>query len=214
MPEIKWDIKRGAQIYGSVFDARLKGWIATGKIKVGEVLVWRSGFSGWRKPEELEEFQSYFKQWERSQLRKVRRRKRKRLIRHRGLEDKEIKDILIIDDEKDICTLLGDVLTQDGYNVTTANTRREGIACIKRHSPHLVFLDLKLPDGDGLKILSKIKEINPNTRVNIISAYGSEEKKEEARQKGVDMFIDKPFTEEMILNSVRETTRELTKKSA
>lgn len=212
MPEIKWDIKRGAQIYGSVFDARLKGWVATGKIKAGEVLVWRSGFSGWRKPEELEEFQSYFKQWERSQLRKVRRRKR--LIRHRTLEDKEIKDILIIDDEKDICTLLGDLLTQDGYNVTTANTRREGIACIKRHSPHLVFLDLKLPDGDGLKILSKIKEISPNTRVNIISAYGSEEKKEEARQKGVDMFIDKPFTEETILNSLRETTKELTKKSA
>jgi len=202
MPEIKWDIRRGVGIYRAVFDARLKSWITTGKIKAGEVLIWRSGFSGWRKPEELEELQPYFKRWERSLLRKI-RRKRKRLIGHGGLGDKEIKDILIIDDEKDICTLLSDVLTQDGYNVTTANTKREGIACIKKQPPHLVFLDLKLPDGNGLKILSKIKKINPKTRVNIISAYGDEEKREEAKRQGVYAFIDKPFTEETILDSVK-----------
>jgi len=210
MAEIKWDIRRGAGIYRLVFDVRLKSWIATGKIKAGEALVWRGGFSGWRKPEELEELQPYFKRWERSQLRRI---KRRRLLRHKTLPDKEIKNILIIDDEKDICSLLGDVLTNNGYNVTTANTKREGIACIKKQPPHLVFLDLKLPDGDGLKALSKIKKINPKTRINIISAYGSEEKREEAKQKGVYAFIDKPFTEEIILDSVKEASRELAGKN-
>ncbi len=74
MAEIKWDIKRGADVYRQVFDSRLKSWISTGKIKPGEVVVYRSGFSGWRKPEELEELIPYFRRYEKDQLKKIRKR--------------------------------------------------------------------------------------------------------------------------------------------
>ena len=115
-----------------------------------------------------------------------------------------VKNILIIDDEKDLCQLLGDTLSSHGYNVESANTRRKAMSSLKSRSPDLVFLDLKLPDSDGLRLLSCIKKINPSTAVNIISAYGSEEVRDKARKLGTYGFIDKPFSEETILRNIRE----------
>lgn len=201
MAEIRWDIRRGADIYRQILDGRLRHWISTGKIKPGEVVVWRSGFSGWRKPEELEELISYFQHYEIVQLRKIKRRES---VRKALSEKTRVKNILIIDDEKDLCRLLGDTLSSHGYNVEFANTRREAMSSLKRRSPDLVFLDLKLPDGDGLKLLCKIRKINHSTIVNIITAYGNEEIRDEARKLGAYGFIDKPFSEEDILRSIRE----------
>ena len=201
MVEIKWDIKRGVDVYRQVFDSRLKSWISTGKIKPGEVVVYRSGFSGWRKPEELNEIIPYFRRYEKAQLRRIKRRKPARSTLSKKTQ---IKNILIIDDEKDLCQLLGDTLSSHGYNVESANTRREAMSSLKSHSPDMVFLDLKLPDGDGLRLLSCIKKINPSTAVNIISAYGTEEVRDKARKLGAYGFIDKPFSEETILRNIRE----------
>ncbi len=172
MAEIKWDIKRGADVYRQVFDSRLKSWISTGKIKPGEVVVYRSGFSGWRRPEELEELISYFRRYEKGQLRKLKRRK---LVRMALPEKTQVKNILIIDDEKDLCQLLGDTLSSHDYNVKFAHTKKNALSSLKEQTPDMVFCDLKLPDGDGMKILSKIKKISPGTIVNIITAYGSDE---------------------------------------
>ncbi len=206
MAEIRWDIKRGADIYRQVADIRLKSWISTGKIKPDEAVVWRGGFSGWRRPEELEELIPYFRHYEIGKLRKIEERKieERKLVRKALPEKTRIKNILIIDDEKDLCQLLGDTLSSHGYNVECANTNREAISSLNSRSPDLVFLDLKLPDGDGLRLLSSIKKINPSTTVNIISAYGTEEVRDEARRLGAYVFIDKPFSEEAILSIIRE----------
>ncbi|MDP3787536.1 MAG: response regulator [Candidatus Omnitrophota bacterium] len=201
MAEIRWDIKRSADVYRQILDARLKFWISAGKIKSGEVIVWRGGFSGWRKPEELEELIPYFRRYERSQLRKTKRRKP---VRRAILEKTQIKNILIIDDEKDLCQLLGDTLSSHGYNVEFAHTKKEAFSSLKSQTPDMVFCDLKLPDGDGMRILSKIRKIMPGTIVNIITAYGSEEARDEARRLGAHGFIDKPFSEEDILDNIRE----------
>lgn len=199
MQEIKWDIKRGSEIYRVIYNSRLIVWISTGKIKRGETMVWRSGFSGWRKPEELAELAPFFEAWEKLPLRKM---ERKELPAPVVPQPKRIKNILIIDDEKDLCSLLSEALKARGYHVVTANTKREGMDRIKE-SPDLVFLDLKLPDGDGIHILAKIRRLCPEAIVNIISAYGSEERRAEAREKGACDFIDKPFTESDILNCLR-----------
>ena len=201
MVEIKWDIKRGADVYRQVFDSRLKSWISTGKIKPGEVVVYRSGFSGWRKPEELNEIIPYFRRYEKAQLRKIKRRKPARSILP---EKTQIKNILIIDDEKDLCQLLGDTLSSHDYNVRFAHTKKNALSSLREQTPDMVFCDLKLPDGDGMKILSKIKKISPSTIVNIITAYGSDETRDEAKRLGAYSFIDKPFSEEDILGNIRE----------
>ncbi|MDP2906050.1 MAG: response regulator, partial [Candidatus Omnitrophota bacterium] len=156
MIDIKWDIKRGADVYRQVFNGRLKSWISTGKVKRGEAVVIRSGFSGWRKPEVLKELIPYFRRYEKAQLRKIKRRKSARSILP---EKTQIKNILIIDDENDLCLLLGDALSSHGYNVKCAHTRKEAMSSLNTQAPDMVFCDLKLPDGDGMKILSKVRSI-------------------------------------------------------
>lgn len=205
MAEIKYDIKRGADIYRVIYEPRLQKWISSGKIKRGEVLVWRSGLSGWRKAEELEELAPFFEKWEKLELKKA---KRERLKKQALPSKKQIRNILIIDDEKDLCSLLHDTLSERKYNVAIANTKKDGMGYMRKKRPDLVFLDLKLPDGDGLKLIPKIKKIHPKTLVNVISAYGSEESKEEAKEKGAYSFIDKPFTEKEILKSIRKVNRD------
>ena len=195
--EIKYDIKRGAQIYRVIYGTRLRSWISKGVIKRGETVVWRSGLSGWRKPEELAELTPFFKQWERQQLQEAERKKKGLLLK------RKIKNILIIDDEKDLCSLLSESLTQRNYNVLTANTKREAMACLKKKSPDLVLLDLKLPNGSGIKLLPRIKRINPETIVIVISAYGSEEARQMAKKGGAFSLINKPFTEEDILRAIK-----------
>ncbi len=194
MTEIKYDVKRGADIYRLILYSRLRSWILRGIIKRDEAIVWRSGLSGWRKPEDLEELKPYFKQKYEEDLKRD-----KQITQPIFFPKRRIGNILIIDDEEDLCWLLSNILRAKGYNVIIANNISEGVARLKE-SPDLVFLDLKLPDGEGMNILPKIKEINSETLVTVISAYGSAEKREKAMKEGVCSFIDKPFTEETILS--------------
>ena len=80
MEEIKYDIRRGGDIYRSIYDTRLQSWISTGKIKRGEIIVWRSGLSGWRRAEELEELAPFFEKRERYKLRRLKRKRLKKEI--------------------------------------------------------------------------------------------------------------------------------------
>ncbi|MBU2540702.1 MAG: response regulator [Candidatus Omnitrophica bacterium] len=201
MAEIKYDIRKGIDIYRAIYTSRLQSWISEGKIKQGEVLVWRSGLSGWRRPEELDELIPFFEKWEKRQLKKL---KRKKQTTQPSAYNGQIKNILIVDDEQDMCSLLQDALSQRDFNVAVANTKKEAINSIRKKAPDLVLLDLKLPDANGIKLLSRIKKIHPKTAVDIISAYGSEESKEEAKERGAHSFIDKPFTEREVLRSIRQ----------
>jgi len=198
MVEIKYDVRRGADTYRLIYFARLRSWILKGIIKRDEALVWRSGLSGWRKPEELQELRPYFEQRETEDL------KRGKAVEKQVLFPKKwIRNILIIDDEEDLCWLLSNTLTDKGYNVSIANTLSDGIACLKEDLD-LVLLDLKLPDGNGIDMLPRIRKGAPQVLVVIISAYGSEEKKVEAEEKGAHDFIDKPLTGEKILNTIKQ----------
>lgn len=202
MSELKYDVRRGADTYRSIYHSKLKSWILKGIIKQDEALVWRSGLSGWRKPEELEELIPFFKQREQVLLR---RKKEELRPKPALLPKRQIKNVLIVDDEEDLCWLLTNALQSKGYNVSAANSIIKGIACLKKKVPNLVLLDLKLPDGNGMNMLPEIKAAAPQAVVVIISAYGSEEKREEAKNKeGVHGFIDKPFTEERILETIAQ----------
>lgn len=200
MRGLKYDIKRGADTYRAIWGSRLVKWIASGKIKAGEILVWRSGLSGWRRAEELEELLPFFQKQE---------ERPRKASSHRTAHDfkiagdrKRIQKILLIDDERDLCWLLADVLGKKGYAVTSANSKKAALAVLEKEMPDMVILDLKLPDGDGMNIIAKIKKRNESTIVCVASAYGSIKKKEEAKQKGAFSFIDKPFTVDDILKNM------------
>lgn len=194
----KWDVKKEQAVYSGVYTHRLVHWIKNGRIKKGEVTVWRGGLSGWTKPESLPELIPFFEQWEASQ----RKKRKKRIVVHKK---KEIKSILVIDDEPDTCDLLKQLLEK--YEVNAVTTGRGGINFVKEHKPDMVLLDLKLGDMDGIKVLSKIKKVSPGTLVTMISAYGDEDIKNEARHIGAFGFLDKPLFEKKVLNILKKATK-------
>jgi len=104
--------------------------------------------------------------------------------------------MLIIDDEEAIRDSCSQVLKKDGYTVKTAKDGIEGLRLIKNKSFQVVFLDLRLPGIDGMEVLSRIKEENPETPVVIITAYASIESAVEAMKRGAFDYLAKPFSPE------------------
>lgn len=101
--------------------------------------------------------------------------------------------ILVIDDEKLVCWTLEDVLGREGYEVISAESGEAGLKLIEEESPDLVLLDLRLPRMDGMEVLDRIKEIEPEALVIILTAHGTVESAVEAMKKGAYDYINKPF---------------------
>ncbi len=120
------------------------------------------------------------------------------------------KQVLIVDDEETLTWSLAKSLSHDreAYEITTANDGETALSLIKEDSFDLVVLDIRLPGISGLDVLVKIKEINPATKVIIMTAYGSSEIKAKAKARGSLFYIEKPFEidqmRELILKALRE----------
>lgn len=112
------------------------------------------------------------------------------------------RSIVIIDDEVDICYLLGSVLKKENYQVSYSHTISEGISKVNSTKPALVFLDINLPDGSGLEALTRIRNIHPDIKIIIISAYDTPKERNFALESGAEMFISKPFNHDKILDAV------------
>lgn len=108
----------------------------------------------------------------------------------------ETANILIIDDEEAILDSCGQVLKKEGYTVKGSKDGRQGLNFFRKESFHVVFLDLKLPGLDGMEILSRIKEENPETPVIIITGYASIESAVEAMKRGAFDYLAKPLSPE------------------
>jgi DNA-binding NtrC family response regulator len=101
-------------------------------------------------------------------------------------------NILIIDDEEAIRDSFSQVLKREGYGVKAAKDGREGLRFFKEEFFHVVLLDLKLPGLDGMGILSKIKEENPETPVIIITGFATIESAVEAMKREAFNYLAKP----------------------
>jgi DNA-binding NtrC family response regulator len=110
----------------------------------------------------------------------------------------EKANILIIDDEEAIRDSCSQALKREGYTVKTAKDGKEGLKSFRQNFFHSVLLDLKLPGLDGMEVLSRIKEENPETPVIIITGYASIESAVEAIKRGASDYLPKPFTPEQL----------------
>ncbi len=106
----------------------------------------------------------------------------------------EKPNILVIDDDEAILDSCSQVFKKDGNTVKTAKDGTEGLKLFKKEFFHVVLLDLKLPGPDGMVVLSRIKEENPETPVIIITGYASIESAVEAVKRGASDYLPKPFT--------------------
>lgn len=115
-------------------------------------------------------------------------------------------NILVIDDEVQIRKLLQITLTINGYKVSEASTAKEGIISASTYSPALIFLDLGLPDEDGLSVLRKLREWFQNPII-ILSVRNSEMDVITALDNGANDYITKPFRTGELLARLRTSLR-------
>lgn len=109
--------------------------------------------------------------------------------------------ILIIDDDREVRSLVSGVLSDEGYIVSEAANELESIAQVKKNTPDLVFLDLWIDQDEaaGLKILEKIKQINCDIPIVIISGHGTIDVAMNAVRLGAFDFMEKPFIIDRLL---------------
>ncbi|MFC5623906.1 response regulator [Algoriphagus winogradskyi] len=103
------------------------------------------------------------------------------------------KLILVIDDEAEIRSLLSRFLGRKGFSVLVAGTLKEGRKLYNDSKPELVFLDVNLPDGNGLNELKHINSSKFHSKIIMMSAFDHNEVKMEAIQYGASDFLSKPF---------------------
>jgi two-component system NtrC family response regulator len=101
--------------------------------------------------------------------------------------------VLIIDDEADVCTFFRRLLSRKGYAVVTASSEPEAQAALAAHKFNVALVDLKLPDTDGIKLLELIKSKQPACEVIIMTGYSTVKTAVMAMQLGAYEYLEKPF---------------------
>jgi len=117
--------------------------------------------------------------------------------------------ILVVDDEPELCNLFSKIMTEMGYEVSTAVGDWQGLAKIRENPPDILFLDIKMPQMDGLECLRRIKKIKRKFVVVVMTGYGDIESAREAMRLGADEFISKPFDLDDLKRLVNELVGEL-----
>ena len=104
-----------------------------------------------------------------------------------------LRKVLIIDDEENILDSLKGVLEDEGFQVETAKSGTPGIQKVRKFAPDIVLLDIWMPGDDGLHVLEKIKGINPDLPVIMMSGHGTVETAVKAIKLGAFDFLEKPI---------------------
>ena len=119
-------------------------------------------------------------------------------------------NILIVDDKDSMRNMLTETLTEEGYRVDMADDGKKALDLVRNKSYDLVLTDLRMPNVDGLSLLSEIKEVDDDTSVIVMTAYGTVEDAVAAMKQGAYDFITKPFDTEhlcVLVNRALENRR-------
>lgn len=111
-------------------------------------------------------------------------------------------DILIVEDNKEIGTLLCDFLKKENYIVSVADTGEKALELYEKYGAKLIILDIMLPGMDGFAVCSKVRE-NANTHILIASAKTEKEDKLKGLNLGADDYIEKPYDIDILLAKIR-----------
>jgi two-component system, NtrC family, response regulator len=112
------------------------------------------------------------------------------------------RNVLIIDDEKELRTLLTRLLSLEGYKVFEASDGEEGLKTLNQEEIHVVISDVKLPGISGIDLVPKIKEINPLIEIIVLTAYGTIEDGVTAIKRGAFDYITKGDEDNKIIIAV------------
>ena len=116
--------------------------------------------------------------------------------------------ILIVDDEPSVCNSLGEWFLEDGFNVETAQSGEIALQKMHGNTFDIILLDIKMPGMDGITLQKKIREIDPNIIVIIMTAFASVETAVEALKLGAFDYITKPFDPDDLSRLVRNAIKQ------
>ncbi len=108
-------------------------------------------------------------------------------------------NVLLIDDDINLCKVLRYQLEKNGFTVSSANNGNEGINLFNKNDYDIVITDIKMPDISGIDVLRKIRSENDKVIIIIITAHGSVENAIEACRLGANDYLTKPFGQEQLL---------------
>ena len=100
--------------------------------------------------------------------------------------------LLLIDDDPQVCWIVSRVLGEAGYGVSTAETARTGLDSFETRPPDVVLLDLRLPDGDGMEVMQRMRDLDPSVVVIVMTGHGTVESAVQAMKLGAFDYLVKP----------------------
>lgn len=114
--------------------------------------------------------------------------------------------IFLVDDDKDMCESLADVLALDsGYNVTYSTDPFDALEKIQKGDFSLIIIDYKMPKMDGLELLKRIKQVKPDQDIFMLTAFISNELIAQAKKEGASKVLSKFTWPNEILKNIKET---------
>ncbi len=116
----------------------------------------------------------------------------------------ETARILIVDDDEDIRQVLTTILEDEGYIVESVGTARKAIVKTGKKFYNLALIDIRLPDMEGIELLTRMKDTTPKMRKIIITGYPTLQNAVEAVNRGADAYIIKPFDMKKTLRTIKE----------
>lgn len=137
----------------------------------------------------------------------MREEKAKRIVEQE--KKKEIKkrqslNILIVDDEQEICKMFTKWLSLENHRTKSALTGKKAINLIKKKYFDIVFLDIVMPGIPAIEVLEKIKEISSKTKVVVVTGQlADSDLLREVKQKGASGFLQKPFKLEDVMETIK-----------
>ena len=126
------------------------------------------------------------------------------------MKESDIK-ILLVDDEPDILEIVGYNLRSEGYNIFTAENGEEAIKIAKKNLPHLILLDIMMPEMDGIEACEKIRKIKSleNVIIAFLTARGEDYSQVAGFEAGADDYITKPIKPKVLVSKVKSLLRRL-----
>lgn len=126
------------------------------------------------------------------------------------MKKKDIK-ILLVDDEQDILEIVGYNLSQEGYQIVTASNGKEAILKAKKELPHLIIMDVMMPEMDGMEACENIRKLPElsNVIITFLTARSEDYSQVAGLDAGADDYISKPIKPKLLVSKVKALLRRL-----
>jgi DNA-binding response OmpR family regulator len=113
-----------------------------------------------------------------------------------------MKKILLVDDERPVREILRSFLTKKGFEVLVCGDGEEALRLVAEQAPALVLLDIRLPQTDGLEVLKKIKEINKEVGIIVVTGVAEPAMADRCRELGAFDYLAKPVKLELLEETI------------